>query len=138
MQHFRYASTLNINYQLNQFNNWSCFAVIAFTECLSYKLYIVYEKESVATKFSPERLFRKISCKAGSLFIKNFFFQVVDLRVYYDSTTVFWMIWWNFSEQPSLTTLVCSPLAKMITRLRKQSNTQQVNAWDNKKITRLF
>ena len=138
MQHFRYASTLNINYQLNQFNNWSCFAVIAFTECLSYKLYIVYEKESVAAKFSTERLFWKISCKAESLFIKNFFFQVVDLRVYYDSTTVFWMIWWNFSEQPSLTTLVCSPLAKMITRLRKQSNTQQVNAWDNKKITRLF
>ena len=138
MQHFRYASTLNINYQLNQFNNWSCFAVIAFTEYLSYKLYIVYEKESVAAKFSAERLFWKISCKAESLFIKNFFFQVVDLRVYYDSTTVFWMIWWNFSEQPSLTTLVCSPLAKMITRLRKQSNTQQVNAWDNKKITRLF
>ena len=114
----------------------SCFSIIGFTEFLSYKLYTIYEKESVATKCSTDRLFWKNSLKAESLLIKKFFSgcRSASLLWKHSITTVFWMILWNFSEQTSLTVLVRSPMAKIITWLRKQTNTRQENAWDTNKL----
>ena len=44
------------------------------------------------------------------------------------------MILWNFSTQPSLTTLACSALPKMITWLAKQTNNRQANSWGINKL----
>ena len=49
---FDHFGTLCIKRVSELFNNWSCFAVIALTEFLSYELYTVYEKEPIATSFS--------------------------------------------------------------------------------------
>ena len=50
----------------------------------------------------------------------------ISLRIKYSITTVFQMILWNFLEHPCLVCL------KMIMWLRKQTHTQQLNAWDTK------
>ena len=97
MQHFRCVSTLNVSYQLNKFNNWSPFAVIAFTEFLSYKLYTVYDKESVATKCSTERLFWKISCKAEASLSSYYHCIVSHAWLIQDSWILFFNVFFNLA-----------------------------------------
>ena len=91
----------------------------SFLQSGSYKKFLAKQKFIIYYLFIQTFL---SGCRSASLLWK------------YSITTVFWMILWNFSEQSSLTALARSPLLKIITWLRKQTNIQQVNVWDIKKL----
>ena len=84
-------------------------SVWATRAALSYKLYTVYKRvcrrkifyrEVVPKYLKQNRVPSYLGCRSLSFLWKH------------SITTVFWMVFWNFLEQPPLTALVCSSSAK--------------------------
>ena len=91
----------------------------------SQALYSIGERVSHHEFFYRDALPKNFT--QNSLFFFRNFFVVVDLQVYHENTPSLLFSEWfceTFGNSLHFTSLARSPLGKMITSLRKQSNTQ--------------
>ena len=100
---------------------------------LSYWFYTANEEEATTQAFFEERLFMNTWRLTKSLFSHKVFGCRPETFLRKCSIIRFsWLNLWNFAEQPSLSTLVISPMQKNNRVANKRSYTWEPNAWISK------
>ena len=92
---------------VEKFNKWRCNKFFELRD-----IHSTWKRDSHHNVFDKNNVLKSLTQNKSSLLF-NFIFQVVDLRVYYESTPsplLSWIIFLNFSKQLSMTTIVRSHL----------------------------